>query len=152
MKKAELYKLKFPVGEFVCPQVITDQQIDSWIEVIAAFPSKMRQLTNSLSVAQKNWRYRPGGWTVKQVVHHCSDSHINSFCRFKLALTEENPTIRPYEEQLWAELVDSLDDDLTHSLDLLTAVHAKWIKLLKSLTEEQFNMTFKHPASGEEKA
>lgn len=149
MESKDLYSLKFPVGEFDCPKVISDTQVSSWIKIIADFPEKISSLTRHLSGAEKSWKYRPEGWMIKQVVHHCSDSHINSFCRFKLALTEDNPTIRPYEEQLWAELIDGKDDDLTDSLNLLFAVHSKWVKLLESLTKDQLNLTFRHPASGE---
>lgn len=89
-----------------------------------------------------NWKYRPGGWTVKQVIHHCADSHMNSVMRFKLALTEETPEIRPYFEDKWANLLDSQDDDISASVTLLEGLHKKWAVLLKGLAEEDLKLEF----------
>lgn len=138
-------QLKFPIGKFSKPEIISEEHILHWISEIETFPNRIRQLTNELSVAQLNWIYRPEGWTIKQVVHHCADSHINSFVRFKLALTEEIPTIKPYEEAKWAELRDGLDDDISASLQIIEGVHYRWVLLLKSLDAAQLHRQFSHP-------
>lgn len=143
-----MYELRFPVGEFEKPEVITDEHLRSWIADIESFPSKVVELTGDLSREQKNWKYRPDGWMIKQVVHHCVDSHINAIIRFKLALTEDRPTIRPYFEDRWANLVDDLDDDLSDSVMLLTALHRKWVKLLRSITPTELKREFIHPEYG----
>jgi hypothetical protein len=147
MIEKELEQLKYPIGQFVTPNNITSIQQADWISSIDSFPQTIASLTKKLSSDQLNWTYRPNGWSIKQLVHHCADSHINSLCRFKLALTEDNPTIRPYFENRWAELHDALEDDLSDSLVLLTGLHGKWVRLLKSLKEEQLERTFVHPDS-----
>ncbi len=146
MTEEEMQKLKFPIGIFDRKQAIGSQEIEQWISEIASFPKEVRKAVADLSDVQLSWRYRPDGWTIAQVVHHCSDSHINSLMRFKLALTEDNPSIRPYEEQLWAELADSQTLDLTHSLALLESLHAKWVLLLKNLSDAELTKTFQHPS------
>lgn len=148
MTEAELTKLKFPVGEFQKPEQISDKHLDSWIKDIQSFPASVGGLLDGLTLEGLSWKYRPGGWSIKQVVHHCSDSHINSLMRFKLALTEEVPTIRPYYEDRWAELVDGVDDDLEDTMLLLWGLHGKWVKLLKSLTPDDLKREFIHPDSG----
>ncbi len=140
--------LKFPIGTFKKPESYTREELSIWINTIAEFPKTIQTLTHSLSVDKLNWRYRPGGWTIKQVVHHCGDSHMNSLMRFKLALTEENPKIKPYEEDLWAKLNDSLDDDITYSLNFIEGLHYRWVVLLRSLDEKQLERTFRHPEHG----
>lgn len=144
----DLDKLKFPVGIFSKPDNISSSDITQWIETIAEFPQKVIEATESLTLAQLNWTYRPAGWTIKQVVHHCGDSHMNSLIRFKLALTEDSPTIKPYFEDRWAELPDSLDDDISISLNLLKSLHSRWVILLKSLDADQLERTFVHPEHG----
>lgn len=146
----DLEKLKFPIGKYIPPAEINSEIISTWIESIARFPKEVEKTCTSLTNEEKNWIYRPGGWSIKQVVHHCADSHLNSICRFKLALTENNPTIRPYEEQLWAELIDGNDDDISNSILLLTGLHAKWVKLLKNLSESELKRTYIHPAQNEQ--
>jgi hypothetical protein len=141
-------QLKFPIGEFQCPENISPEQVEAWIADIAAFPAQIRELTANLSVTEKNWSYRPGGWSIKQVVHHCADSHMNSIIRFKLALTEEQPTIRPYFEDRWANLADDLDDNLEDSLRLLQGLHSKLAKLLRSLSPSDLKRSFVHPEHG----
>lgn len=126
-----LEKLKFPIGEFSPPIQIDATTITHWITSIEAFPNRLEVLVKNLSIEQRNWKYRPEGWSIKQVVHHCADSHMNSIIRFKLALTETNPNIRPYWENRWAELPDSLDNDLSSALLLLKGLHQKWVFLLK---------------------
>ncbi|WP_053990572.1 YfiT family bacillithiol transferase [Mangrovimonas sp. TPBH4] len=141
----DIEALKYPIGPYT-PAANPDTTIlESWIKNIENFPSQLEDLTKDVSVAQLNWKYRPNGWTVKQVIHHCTDSHINSLVRFKLALTEDMPTIKPYFEDRWAELPDDLDDDISGSMALLKGLHKKWATLLKSLTREQLAREFIHP-------
>ena len=112
------------------------------------FLPKLKLYVPRLSVEELNLPYRPDGWTIKQVVHHCADSHMNSLIRFKLALTEDQPTIRPYFEDRWATLVDSLSDDITPAIGLLTHLHTKWVQVLRALTPEDLKRTFVHPEHG----
>ncbi len=140
--------LSYPIGQFEMPSVIDESVLQQWIETIAVFPANLKAITEGLSTTVLNWRYRPEGWTIKQVVHHCGDSHINSFVRYKLALTEIEPTIRPYFEERWAELIDGLDDDISDSLLLITALHRKWAKVLNNMTTNDFDKAFIHPEHG----
>ncbi len=143
-----LQQLKFPIGEYVSNTNISKALLNSWIQDIEGFPSKVEQLTENSTIAQLNWKYRPEGWTVKQVIHHCADSHMNSIIRFKLALTEERPKIRPYFEDRWAELTDSQDDNISDSITLLKGLHKKWVVLLRDLSEEALQREFIHPEHG----
>ena len=145
MNNETLNALKYPVGKFVKPAEISKEHIQAWISEIENFPESIKQLTQNLSDTQKNWKYRPNGWTIKQIVHHCVDSHINSYVRFKLCLTEDTPTIRPYYEDRWATLIDANDNVLDNSLMLLAALHNKWVQLIKSLKSEEFKLCFIHP-------
>ncbi len=142
----QLYALRFPVGEFKVPKHISKEQLQEWIADIRNFSSEVRTLVEELSDAQLDLTYRPGGWTIRQVVHHCADSHMNSVARFKLALTENHPTIRPYNESAWAELSDSLGP-VEMALDLLESLHCRWVYLLDRLTDEELTKTFYHPAN-----
>ena len=146
----EIEKLKFPIGPFVKPNPLSSDQIEEWIFEIEQFPAKLKELVEDLSKDQINWRYRPGGWMIKQVVHHCADSHMNSFIRFKLALTEDYPTIKPYLEHLWANLPDGLTDSVSESISILDGLHARWCTLLKSLDTDDMNRKFVHPEHGTE--
>ena len=138
-------QLKYPIGKFSKWKNIGDAVLEQWINDIESFPDKLDELTRNLTAEQLQLRYRPDGWTIKQVVHHCADSHMNSLIRFKLALTEDEPTIRPYFEDRWANLVDAQDDDIRYSVGLLKALHSKWILLLRSLDEADLNREFIHP-------
>lgn len=142
--------LSFPIGEFEMPENVTVTILAQWISDIENLPTSLKSLTDNLTVEQLNWKYRPNGWTIKQVVHHIGDSHINSWMRYKLALTEDNPTIHPYYENLWAELNDGLEDDISDSVNLITALHNKWARLLKSLKTADFQRKFTHPEHGRE--
>lgn len=142
-------KLKYPVGKHHFPETIDDSMIKKWIKTIKEFPNKVNEEVNNLSKTELAYRYRPNGWSIKQVIAHCLDSHINSFVRFKLTLTEENPVIKPYREDKWAELSDTLEYDLKENLQSLISLHKRWIFLLESLTEEQLNRTFIHPDGNE---
>lgn len=144
----DLEKLKFPIGEFHPPSEYTEELVNNWIAVLENFPIVLSRLVGELSEEQLTWKYRPEGWNVKQVVHHCADSHMNSIIRFKLALTEENPTIKPYFEDKWAELEDTLNVDVSFSLEILKGVHFRWVSLLKSLSKAQMKRSFVHPEHG----
>ncbi len=150
MTKQVLEQLKYPIGQFECPEIITRSHIENWIEVLEQFPSKLKNLVSSLGDEQLDTPYRPGGWTVRQVVHHVSDSHHHSYIRFKWALTEDKPIIKYYYEQLWAELPDAKHGPIQMSLDHLAAVHFKLVFLLKNLNEDNLNKSFIHPENSEE--
>jgi hypothetical protein len=147
MNKINLEKLKFPIGK--CPKTdnVSINDLENWIKTIEDFPFKIKNLTSNLTIEELNWIYRPQGWNIKQVVHHCADSHVNSIIRFKLALTEDNPTIKPYEEQLWAELVDGNSNTILSSLQIIEGVHSRWVLLLKSLDSTALKRQFFHPTN-----
>ncbi len=149
METAELETLRFPIGKFDKRVEITNEVLKEWISEIEELPEQLLSATKNLNEEQLDTPYRPGGWTIQQVIHHIADSHINSFIRFKLALTEELPIIKPYEEVLWAELPDGKDMPIDVSLRLLKALHERWTVLLKSLTNEQLHRKFLHPDFGE---
>lgn len=148
MAKTDIEKLKYPIGKFEKPETISEATLAHWIAEIELFPSKIRKATQDLYNPQLDTPYRPDGWSIRQVVHHCADSHMNSFIRFKLALTEENPAIKPYWEDRWAELADSKTMPIEASIQLLESLHARWVVLLKSLSEADFAKTFVHPEHG----
>jgi hypothetical protein len=139
--------LSFPVGRFDRTATWTADSRRRAIEDIAALPATMRRAVAGLSDAQLDTPYRPGGWTVRQLVHHVADSHMNGYIRLKLALTEDNPTIKPYEQDRWAALPDSRLP-IALSLSILDAVHERWSVLWRAATEEQFRRTFTHPELG----
>lgn len=140
--------LRYPIGEFDASVEVTPDVRKELIQIIADLPKNIAAAVEGLSEEQLETPYRPEGWTLRQTVHHVADSHINSLCRFKLAMTEENPTIRPYFEDRWAELADSrLPIDV--SLKLLEAIHLRWVVLLDSMTDEDFKRPLVHPDSGD---
>ncbi len=147
MNDSQLGMLKYPIGKFQKPQQISKLQLIQWIGIISQFPEQIEAQVQPLTKEELSWRYRPEGWTIKQVVHHCADSHINSFIRFKWALTEDNPIIKAYDEVLWADLSDGNDDDLSGSMLLLKGLHYKWVKLLNSLSEIELERIFIHPTN-----
>ncbi|MBI4641727.1 MAG: bacillithiol transferase BstA [Candidatus Tectomicrobia bacterium] len=140
--------LRYPIGEFKIEGDITHEQRQKLIDEIASTPAKVRSAVERLSQEQLDTPYRPGGWTVRQVVHHLADSHLNSYTRFRLALTEEEPTIKPYDQARWAELDDARMAPVEISLALLEALHRRWVLLLRSLTPGDFARTFLHPELG----
>lgn len=142
-------QLKYPIGKPQIPSEVTFENIENWINTIAEFPIKVSNEVERLSNKELAYQYRPDGWNIKQVVNHCIDSHMNSYIRFKLALTEENPIIRPYKEDLWAELPDTIEYDVKESLTLLNSIHKRWVFLLKSLSDNDLNKTFIHPDGNE---
>lgn len=140
-------QLKYPIGQFECPEAISTTVLSSWISDIQQFPNQVVEVVDKLSIEELKLNYRPNGWNIKQVIHHCADSHSNAFIRFKLALTEENPNIKPYEEALWAELIDGNDNDISHSMMILKGIHYKWTLLMNSLDDTQWKRTYFHPES-----
>lgn len=140
--------LRYPIGKFDYQGVSTLEQRNQWIRDIAETPAKLREAVRDLNEDQLGTEYRPGGWNVRQVTHHLPDSHMNSFTRFRIALTEEEPTIRPYFEDRWAELSDSRRAPIEYSLDLLEALHKRWVFMLESLTDVEFSRTLRHPDLG----
>ena len=141
--------LRYPVGKFAPPAAPSSPgEREAFIAEIDEAPSRLRAAVAGLSEAQLDTPYRDGGWTVRQVVHHLPDSHLNSYVRFRLALTEDNPTIRGYMEERWAELADARSGPVDLSLALLEMLHRRWTLLLRSLGEEQWRRTFLHPDLG----
>jgi hypothetical protein len=140
--------LRYPIGRFDFDAPISDSDFPRLIALIAEAPGALRSAVAGLTRDQLETRYRPGGWTVKQVVHHVPDSHMNAYMRFKLALTEDEPTIKPYNEAAWAELADSRRVPIEVSLDLLDALHLRWVALLRSMDAADFNRGVRHPEHG----
>lgn len=140
--------LRYPVGRFHFPDPVSAEDRQSFINRIADAPGKMRAAVTGLNDAQLDTPYRPGGWTVRQVVHHVPDSHMNSYIRFRWALTEDEPTIKAYYEDRWAELFDARTAPIAASLNLLEALHARWVALLGSFREEDWKRRFRHPELG----
>jgi hypothetical protein len=138
---------KYPIGKFAAPASYTQQQMQQWIEEIKGLPGQLRLAVISLNEKQLDTPYRPGGWTIRQTVHHLADSHANAIIRFKLALTEDKPTIKPYEEADWAMLPDSRLP-LEPSLRMIEGIHARWVALMESMSEEQWDRAFIHPEMG----
>lgn len=141
----DIESLRYPIGKLNVPKDVSKEQISEWIETIESFPSKVRELTENLSAEELDWKYRPNGWTIRQVVHHVADSHMNSFVRFKLTLTEDVPTIKGYFEDRWAEMPDTTKVPVSASLSLLDGLHARWAILLRSMSEEDFKKKLYHP-------
>ena len=140
--------LRYPIGKFQFDGPLTEEQKRKSLDDIVGTPANLRSAVEGLSPQQLDTPYRPGGWTVRQVVHHVPDSHLNSYMRFKLALTEEEPTIKPYAEDRWAELADTKQTPVDVSLTLLDSLHDRWVRLLRSLTPEEWKRTFRHPDLG----
>lgn len=140
----DIESLKYPIGKLNFPETFINKEIKQWIVNIATFPDLLRAEVEGLNTEQLEWKYRPQGWCIRQIVHHCADSHMNSQMRFKLALTEDQPTIKPYEEALWAELPD-MDSPIEWSLNLLENLHKRWVRLLESLNEDDLKKTYVHP-------
>lgn len=143
----DLEQLKYPIGRFTPPENVSAAQLDKYINDIRYLPTSVELAVQKLDHHQLETPYRPGGWTVNHVVHHLADSHINAVTRFKLALTEDNPIIKPYEEHLWAELPDVTSTPINVSITLLFALHTRWVNLMERLTEEQWARTYTHPAN-----
>jgi uncharacterized damage-inducible protein DinB len=139
---------KYPIGKFQFDGEITDRVTEAWIQEVEDLPNLLRLSVEKLNQEQLDTPYRSGGWTIRQVVHHLADSHMNAYIRIKLALTEENPTIKTYDEGKWAELPDS-KLPIEVSLSMLDALHQRWVTLLRSLSHGDMKKTFFHPDLGE---
>jgi len=140
--------LRYPIGKFTFDGAPTEQARNKFIDDIELAPSRLRAAVQGLSQEQLDTPYRPGGWTVRQVVHHVPDSHLNAYVRFKLALTEDEPTIKPYHEDRWAELQKSRTAPIEISLALLESLHQRWVLVLRSIKAEDWKRTFRHPELG----
>ena len=138
-------KLKFPIGKFDKPSKITEDILKIWVSDISTFPKRLSFEVLNLNDTQLDTQYRPDGWTLRQVVHHCADSHMNSLTRLKLALTEDQPIIKPYFEERWAELLDTKCMPIEPSLKMIEGIHERWTVLLNNLTDEQYGRIFIHP-------
>ncbi|MBK6365247.1 MAG: bacillithiol transferase BstA [Saprospiraceae bacterium] len=141
-------ELKYPVGKYQRQENISPEELKNYINEISNFPARLKAAVQNLSEEQLDTPYREDGWTVRQVVHHCADSHMNSLTRLKLALTEDVPVIKPYVEAKWAELADSKTMDIFPSLQMIEGIHQRWTVLLHSLTPEEWQRTFIHPQTG----
>jgi hypothetical protein len=141
-------ELKYPIGRFKLEGPVTAEQRRQWIEEIAALPAQVREAVAGLSSSQLDTPYRPGGWTIRQVIHHLADSHLNSYIRYRLALTEEQPTIKAYKEDRWAELADAKEAPVELSLTLLDSMHQRWVLLMQAMGEADWKRAFVHPERG----
>src|SRR6202049_2402729 len=140
--------LRYPIGKFSYDGHLTEDQKRGFLGDVAHTPKKLRAAGQGLSEAQLDTRYRPGGWTVRQVVHHVPDSHMNAYVRMKLAVTEDEPAIKVYEEARWAELPEARTAPVALSLDLLDALHRRWCAFLRTLPDSDFQKTYRHPELG----
>ena len=148
MKDPEIEKLKYPIGKFIFPADVTEEYLQIHIKRIESLPTELRQLVSRYTEDQMNTVYREGGWTVRQVINHIADSHVNAYIRFKMALTESTPVIKPYLEAEWAELPDGKNCDPGVSLNLTEALHYRWKMLLRSMSKEDFKKGYFHPEHG----
>jgi len=139
--------LRFPIGKFQRPASITAEQRSGYIDTLAAAPDRFRDAVRGLSEEQLDTPYRDGGWTIRQVCHHVADSHMNSFIRFRLALTEDEPIVKPYDEAKWALIADA-EMPVEPSLCLLSCLHHRMVVMLRSLSDAEFARTFRHPENG----
>ncbi len=140
--------LRYPIGKFSMPKTVSKLERETFVRDIEKLPVDLRGAVSGLSDTQLDTPYRPEGWTVRQVVHHVPDSHLNSYVRFKLAMTEDAPTIRTYMEERWAELPEARTGPLEMSLSLLDALHRRWVIFLRNFGEADFQRTFVHPDYG----
>lgn len=136
---------KYPIGQYQEPKKITDQNIDSYIKTLKDFPSKLKFLVGNWTDEQLDTQYRAEGWKTRQLINHLADFSMNSYIRFKLALTEDNPTIKPFNEQQWAELQDSFSIDIKGAMQTLKGVHKRWVYELNCLTNKEYLSTYHHP-------
>jgi len=145
MKKTTLKALKYPTGEFKMPKKTTEKDIEAKIKTIADFPARLGKEVSAMKEDMLEYRHRLGGWTVRQIVHHCADSHMNAYVRTKLAYTEKNPTVKPYDESAWANTDDAGEAPVTWSLQLLEGLHKRWVMLLMELNASDLQRTYFHP-------
>ena len=140
---------RYPIGKYV-PEEFSEKKKEEWLADIAFLPKILESAISNLDEHKLQTPYREGGWTVHQLVHHVADSHLNAYCRFKLGYTEVNPTIKPYEEKLWAETSDVRNLPINVSITLLHAVHLRWSEFLKSFTDADWQKTLVHPEHGKQ--
>ena len=150
MSQPPSHDRRYPIGRFEpMGRGLTNEERRQRIGALAAHPGHVRTVVQDLSDAQLDTAYREGGWTLRQLTHHLADSHLNAYCRFRLALTEEHPTIRPYDQDAWAELADAKSGSVGHSLMLLEGLHARWVQLLDAMRAEDFARSLRHPEIGD---
>ena len=150
MENSALEKLRYPIGKFVPPELYSPEYLSKKIEEIASFPERLKNEVYSLNSKQLDTAYRPDGWTIRQVIHHCADSHINCYVRIKWALTEDEPIIKQYQEDFWGELHDNLTMPIEPTLSLLEGLHFRLVYLMKSLSENDLKKSFIHPEHSKE--
>jgi len=141
----ELEDLRYPLGRWVPPAAAGAAQVSGWLDEIADAPARLRAAVEGLPEGQLDTAYRPGGWTVRQVVHHLADSHVNVYTRFRLAMTEDEPAIRPYDEAAWAELDDARRGPIEASLQLIAALHERWVRLAQAISPDDLGRRYYHP-------
>lgn len=150
MNESDLEKLKYPIGKFQAPKEYNQEYISDGIKSIESFPEKLKKETIHLTDEQLDTPYRPNGWTIRQVIHHCAESHMNCFIRIKWALTENNPVIKAYDENLWSELPDNLTMPIQPTLNLLEGLHFRLSYIMKNLSESDLEKSFIHPENNSE--
>ncbi len=142
----KMQNLKYPIGEYSYPENVDAEQIKLWINSLENFPQQLITVTSKLTDVQLAVQYRPGGWTVRQVIHHVADSHVNAYMRIKLTLTEDNPVVRPYNEEVWAELPEAKNGDIEMSIQIIKAIHHRLTITLRALDSADFDRKYTHPA------
>lgn len=150
MEKLDLEKLKYPIGKFITPTEYSSEYISNKIQEIESFPERLKKEIIHLTDQQLDTPYRPNGWTVRQVIHHCAESHMNCFIRIKWALTENNPLIKAYDEVLWSELSDNLKMPISPSLHLLEGLHTRLAFIMRNLSQADLEKSFIHPENNSE--
>jgi hypothetical protein len=150
MTDNELELLRYPTGKFIAQESVTDADIKKWITILEDFPTILRNMVADFSDEMLDTPYRSEGWTARQVIHHLADSHSNAYIRFKLALTEDSPVIKPYKEKLWAELPEAKNAPVDISLDLLDALHRRWVLMIRKMKPEEFECKFINPETKRE--
>lgn len=141
----DIQKLRFPIGLFEYGKTYQEEEMQQFIEKLGSFPDRLKKLLSGITKQELDSSYREGGWTIRQLIHHLADSHINAYTRMRLALTEDTPAIKPYDQQLWAELPDARTADPEMSLAILTGIHNRWSLLMQSLAPEDFERLYYHP-------
>ena len=144
----DIESLKYPIGKFSMIENPTDANRQQWLNDLASLPGRLESMTATLNEMQLDTPYRPDGWTVRQVVHHLADSHLNAFCRIKLVLTEESPVIKPYHEGEWAKMKDYYELPIDHSIGILRGLHARMVFVLKNMTTSERAKFYVHPQYG----
>lgn len=145
-----MQNLKYPIGQYTYPEHVNEVQLKSWIDSLENFPQQLIAVASTLTEEQLEMCYRPGGWTVRQVIHHVADSHVNAYTRVKLTLTEENPIIRPYHEEIWAELPEAKFGPIEISLAIINAIHRRLVITLRAVDFADFDRKYTHPAANKQ--